>query len=375
MANPLWIMSSAWPEKNLDQLMETARRLGFQGLELCVFRRDGARQDHVATHLDYEDFGPRQAQGLLDRFNDGELRFSIGAFENLIGGEEEEKRRNQDHLLRLIRMAALLGGNDNDVKVGTFVGYDHRWDGEEGAFKRNLEAYRDTFAPIIRYAEDLNVTVLYENCPMEGWRSAGYSRSLNNLPCTLAARKLMYALIPSKAHGEIYDPSHDVWQFVDPVEVLKAGDMSRIHRVHLKGTRMKNDRAAVHWGQVFGKQRVPEEWAEAAGVPLPAHEWDRFAYEPMVPGFGGSDSMDWRAFAEALREEGFTGPLSIENEGANSKGTGRDGAIEQGFAACRQFMMPLVWPLTEEGYAFPGQAPLGPARTKDLPLYKRKDFD
>src|SRR5690606_8527305 len=102
-----------------------------------------------------------------------------------------------------IRIAHLLGGDANDVKVGTFVGYNHELGIEEGGFQKNLIEYQRIFAPIIAYAEDLGVTVLYENCPMEGWRGASYTTTYNNLPGVLAARKLMYALIPSKAHGEI----------------------------------------------------------------------------------------------------------------------------------------------------------------------------
>jgi sugar phosphate isomerase/epimerase len=375
MNNPVWIMSSAYPGKSLEELMQTAVRVGVQGLELCVFRRDGTRADHVATHLDYENFDSERAKEIIESFNKKGLRFSLGAFENLIGGDKAERLKNQNHLLALIRMAALMGGDDNGITVGTFVGYKHEWDLEEGAFEKNLLEYKRVFTPIIKYAEDLGVTVVYENCPMEGWRSAGYSSTMNNLPSTLAARKLMYELIPSKAHGETYDPSHDVWQFVDPVDVLRNSDLRRIKSVHLKTTRMKKDAASVHWGNVFGKQRVAKELADAAGVPVPEHDWDRFSYEAMVPGFGGTDSMDWRIFIEHLMRNNFTGVFSIENEGQNSKGTENDGAIEQGFGACLSFIKPMIWQLdTEAGYSFPGQAALSSPAMKNLPVVDIRDL-
>ncbi len=68
-------------------------------MELCVFRRDGTRTDHVATHLDYDQFGPDQAQQLIDTCNREGLRFSVGAYENLIGGDPAQRVKNQDHLL------------------------------------------------------------------------------------------------------------------------------------------------------------------------------------------------------------------------------------------------------------------------------------
>jgi len=368
-------MSSAFPGRTMDELIETAGRIGLQGVELCVFRRDGSRQDHVATHLNYENFSPDDARKTVETFNEKCLHFSIGAFENLIGGDPSERIKNQNHLLTLIRMAALMGGDRNGITVGTFVGYNHEWDLEEGSFERNLMEYKRVFTPIIKYAEDLGVTVVYENCPMEGWRSAGIYGSMNNLCSTLAARKLMYTLIPSRAHGETYDPSHDVWQFINPVDVLKNSDMSRIKSVHLKTTRMKNDAGAVHWGHVFGKQQVSAELAEKAGIPAALHEWDRFSYEPMVPGFGGSDSMDWRAFVTCLMDTGFKGPFSIENEGANSKGTENPAAIEQGFEACLSFIKPMIWSLDKDrGYDFGGQKKLVTPDSKDLPVVSIKDL-
>ncbi len=375
MNNPVWMMSSAFPGRTMDELIETAGRIGLQGIELCVFRRDGSRQDHVATHLDYEGFDSDSARRVVDAFNKADLHFSIGAFENLIGGDPSERVSNQDHLLRLIRMAALMGGDVNGITVGSFVGYNHEWDLEEGSFEKNLMEYQRIFTPIIKYAEDLGVTVAYENCPMEGWRSAGIYGTMNNLCSTLAARKLMYTLIPSKAHGETYDPSHDVWQFLDPVDVIRNSDMSRIKSVHLKTTRMKNDAGAIHWGHVFGKQRISPALAKKAGIPSAQHEWDRFSYEPMVPGFGGSDSMDWREFADCLKELGFDGVFSIENEGANSKGTENSAAIEQGFEACLSFMKPMIWDLDKEkGYSFPGRKKLEVPAARDLPVVTMKDL-
>jgi sugar phosphate isomerase/epimerase len=209
------------------------------------------------------------------------------------------------------------------------------------------------FGPIVKYAEDLGVTLIYENCPMEGWRPATVPTTYNNLPGTLAARKLMYALIPSRAHGETYDPSHDVWQNIDPIQVVQAADLRRIHRVHVKGTRNLSSSARIHWGALYPMQVVDAALARQAGVPICAHEWDRHHYEPMLPGFGGNDSMDWRGFLETLMRLGFQGPFVIENEAANSAHTGNLAATVQGFKAAVLCLAPIVWPLTgEAGYCW-----------------------
>ena len=343
--NQIWVMSSACPGRPLAEVVARAGEVGAQGVEVCVFRQGGTRSDHIATHMEYDGFGPEQARRTLAMFNEAGLALSIGAYENLIGDDPAARRANQDHLLKLIRMAHLMGGDANNVKVGTFVGYNHDLGKEEGGFQKNLDAYRTVFTPIVKYAERLGVTLMYENCPMEGWRPAAAPSTYNNLPCTLAARKLMYCLVDSPAHGETYDPSHDAWQGTDPVEVIKETDMKRLHRVHVKGTRNLAGKARTYWGGMYPMQAVDPALAGKAGVPTCAHEWDRHHYAPKLPGFGGTDSIDWTAFVETLKSRDYRGPFVIENEAVDSKQTGNIGAIMQGFTATVLCLAPLLWAL------------------------------
>lgn len=359
--NPIWVMSSAFPGTSMAEVLERTCEVGAQGAELCVFRHGGTRTDHIATHLDYEEFGPDEAKATLQAFNEKGLKLSIGAYENLIGGDEQARIANQNHLLRLIRMAHLMGGDRNDIKVGTFVGYNHELGQQDGGFEKNLEAYARVFKPIVRYAEDLGVTIIYENCPMEGWRPATAPTTYNNLPATLAARKLMYALIDSPAHGETYDPSHDAWQGTDPVDVVRRTEMARLHRVHVKGTRNLQSEARVFWGSMYPMQVVDPKLAARAGVPVCQHEWDRHHYAAKLPGFGGTDSIDWSRFVEAVTDRGYKGPFVIENEAVDSKATGDRGAIVQGFQASVLCLAPLLWSLVQgKGFQYD--------RTGDRPL-------
>ncbi|MBD8489615.1 sugar phosphate isomerase/epimerase [Echinicola sp. CAU 1574] len=374
MTNPIWIMTSAFDQLSLDDVIEKAKETGVQGLDVCVFRKDGTRDDFVATHMDYDNFSLETAKETLTKFNAAQLRMSLGAFDNLIGGDPAQKVKNQNHLLKLIRMAHLMGGDANDIKVGTFVGYNHELGNEENGFEKNLEEYAKIFGPIIKYAEDLGVTVLYENCPMEGWRPAGYTGTYNNLPGVLAARKLMYAMIPSQSHGEIYDPSHDIWQHTDPVEVIKHTDMDRLKRIHVKSTRNHSD---PFWGNMYPTQLVSEEWATKAGVPRVQNEWDRHHYEATLPGFGVGDSMDWRKFINTLQEKGFSGPFEIENEAGLSKGTGNMAAIMQGYKATVLNLSPILWSLTEEGYQYPKAnfKEMKALAAKDIPVVTMEDLN
>jgi sugar phosphate isomerase/epimerase len=353
--NPIWLMTSALAfEKNFEGVVKRALDVGAQGLEVCVFRRDTDRADHVATHLEYDDFSPETAKKVIDLCNRTGLRISVGSYDNMIGGDPAQQIKNQNHILKLIRIAALLGGDANDVVCGSFVGYDVELSNEVNGFEKNLLKFKKVFQPILNYAKSLGVTVCVENCPMEGWRPVTSTDCYCNLPGCLAARKLMYAVLDDdSALQETYDPSHDIWQHIDPSDVINAMDFRKLRRVHIKGTRnFPNDAEAVHWGRLFPIQNVDRKLAEKAGVPLAAHEWDRLNYEPRLPGFGGSDSCDWAKFLETLMAKGYKNPFVIENEGCNSSHTGNAGATMQGFKATILNTAPVIWPLGPNGYEF-----------------------
>jgi len=110
-------------------------------------------------------------------------------------------------------------------------------------------------------------------------------------------------------------------------------------------------------------------------VSIPGHDWDRHHYEAMLPGFGGSDSMDWRGFVDLLQERGFKGPFEIENEAKNSKDTGDFSATVQGFTTCLNFLAPMLWDLEAEvGYAYKKSEPLKDINAKDIPVITMDDL-
>ncbi len=374
--NPIWLMTSAFPGETFDDVMARAKSVGAQGLELCVFRRDSDRTDHTATHLDYDHFDLEAAKRVVAKCNEMGLRVSVGAYDNLIGGDPAQQIKNRNHILKLIRIAALLGGDENDVVCGSFVGYDHVLGRTDRGFEKNLEKFNKVFTPILHYAKDLGVTVCVENCPMEGWQPATAPDAYNNLPGCLAARKLMYAILDDKASSalqETYDPSHDIWQHIDPSDVIEAMDFRRLRRVHIKGTRnFTRTPDAIHWGRLYPEQVVDAALAKKAGVPIAQNEWARMNYEPRLPGFGGSDSCDWTKFLSTLMAKGFEYPFVIENEAVNSSHTGNMGATIQGFRATILNTAPQVWPLGKNGYAFDETQmkadPMKMTRTADLPV-------
>ena len=340
--NHIWIMSSAFEGYDINQHIEFTNKIGASGVELCIF---GKNSDRVSNHhkiLDYDNFNTSDASELISELIRNKIGISLSSYENILGSEADLRESHLDHLLKVIRMAYLLGGDENNVKVGTFVGFNKDIAYDKYGFQKNLEEYQKVFAPVVDYAESLGVTILYENCPMEGWSDKSEMHTYNNLPATLAARKLMYALIPSSAHGETYDPSHDIWQDTNPVDVIKESDISRIHRVHIKDTLKLNNNFTTHWGKVFPAQYVDPDLAKKAGIRYANHNWKRHPYKAVLPGFGYT-GMNWDEFIQELRAKGYNQPLVIENEAFNSAQALGDEISIQGFKSTINYLSPLLY--------------------------------
>ncbi len=125
--------------------------------------------------------------------------------------------------------------------------------------------------------------------------------------------------------GLQFDPSHLVWQFMDPVQA--ARDFAdKIYDVHLKDTE-------ILWHIV-----------RRAGIePIDHRRWWRFR----VPGYG---SVDWKGFFSVLAENGYTGAMNIENEDQfyypNYDKENFTEQFKRGFHVAHEFLKTLVPPLT-----------------------------
>ncbi len=139
------------------------------------------------------------------------------------------------------------------------------------------------------------------------WRDlAGYatSRGVDRLALELHPMHLVYNVPTFKrlhdAVGPVIsanvDPSHLFWQGMDPASVVRALGESVAH-VHVKDTQLIDDElatAGVLDGRNFG-----------------AHGPRAWMHRTVGRGHGGDV---WTGFFEALRDVGYTGALSLENE-------------------------------------------------------------
>ena len=202
---------------------------------------------------------------------------ALGYYPNPLDPDPKVAKVAVDHLKKVIQAAALLGLKT----VNTFVGRD--WTKSvDGNWPRFLKTWR----PLIRFAEDHDIQIGIENCPMsftaDEWPGG------KNLMTTPVIWRRAFSDIPSKHFGLNYDPSHFVLQQMDPASPLREFQ-DKIFHFHAKDVKMRRDRM-----NEVGVFAHPLEW-----------------HQPRLPGYG---EMEWGRFMSALMETRYRGPVCIEVE-------------------------------------------------------------
>ncbi len=136
----------------------------------------------------------------------------------------------------------------------------------------------------------------------------------------------LFKAFGDSAHvGLQFDPSHLVWQFMDPVAAAREF-ADKIYDVHLKDVE-------ILWHVV-----------RRAGIqPVNNARWWRFR----LPGYG---SVDWKGFFSVLAEAGYSGAMNIENEDEfyypAYDGQNFTEQYKRGFRLAHEFLKTLVPPVT-----------------------------
>ena len=114
----LGFITACLPERTLPQLCEWAAAEGYEALEVAAWPDLGDRP-FTATHLAVERFGHAEADATRALFAKHGLELSSLAFyDNNLHPDPAERHTINEHVLRCIDAAALLGC----PTVGTFVG-------------------------------------------------------------------------------------------------------------------------------------------------------------------------------------------------------------------------------------------------------------
>jgi sugar phosphate isomerase/epimerase len=275
----LGFVSAILPDLALEEVVRFAAAENFDCVELMCWPLGKAERRYAGvTHLDVTAFDASEARRTLDLMNSADVAISgLGYYPNPLSPVAAEAKVAIDHLRRVIRAAEQLGLN----QVNTFIGRDWNRSVDE-----NWPQFKKVWKPLIKFAEDHGVRIGIENCPMlfsrDEWPGG------KNLASSPAIWRRMFNEIPSSSFGLNYDPSHLVWQQMDPIRPLWEFQ-DRLFHVHAKDVRVD-------------RQRLDE-------VGILAHP---LAYHsPKLPGLG---DVNWGRFFSVLSEVGYAGPVCIEVE-------------------------------------------------------------
>jgi sugar phosphate isomerase/epimerase len=274
----LGFVTAIFGELSLEEVLKHARDIGYDCIEVMCWPpgiRD--RKYGGVTHIDCTEFTQAQADDVRARCEKYGVRISaLGYYPNALSHDETEAEIARGHIRKVIDAAALLGL----AGMNTFIGANHLLPQDD-----NLLQFERVWPDIIKYAENRNIRVGIENCPMLFAKSWPFGWNLARTP---AIWRRMFELIPSAFFGLNYDPSHLRMQLMDPIAPIREFG-PRIFHSHAKDMRIDQDRL------------------DRVGSLVPP--MDRSTAK--IPGLG---DIHWGKYIGALSDAGFDGPVCVEVE-------------------------------------------------------------
>ena len=224
--------------------------------------------------LDATKVTPEQVEKVKNTLSQAGISASaFQASQNHIDPDPNKRARDTDYFVKLIGVAGQLG----IPYIGTSSGKDPD---PRKPFKQQVDdivrVYTEKYFPA---CEKNHVRILWEPYPGGA-----------NLAISPAGFEALFTAFGNTPYvGLQYDPSHLVWQMMDPIQT--ARDFAdKIYDVHLKDTE-------IRWPVL-----------KHGGInPVDHASWWRYR----LPGLG---SIDWAAFFTVLQDRGYQGAMSIEHE-------------------------------------------------------------
>ena len=285
----LGLVSAILDWMSFEEMIDTISSLGYECVEAACWPSGKAERRYAGvSHIDVDELSEAKAEYILNYCKEKNVEISSLAFyPNTMDGDLEKRKANIEHLKKVIAASQKLGIG----MVTTFIGRDHTKSVEE-----NLKLFEEIWPDIIRFAEEHQVKVAIENCPMlfdeTQWPGG------QNLATTPKIWRRMFEIIPSGNFGLNYDPSHFVWQMMDYIKPMYEF-RDRIFHVHYKDIKLYKDRL-----DNVGTMAYPLEYMA-----------------PKLPGLG---DVDWAKYVSALTDIGYNGYTCIEVEDKSFEGTHED---------------------------------------------------
>lgn len=300
-----------------NALVEQARRSGSDAFSTLPQVADWAAA-HGFTDLECGPMLPLDRAAYEQVLGEGKIGISALIYcRNYLSTDPEEAAQHLAALRERIEFAGALGID----KVVTSTGIDKSV--VEGLYDRDpslrdrgnlirripaqsLDRVVDLFGPLVELAEKNNVRLCFENCPLMG-----------NIAISPVLWKKLFERLPSDHLGLAYDPSHLVWEMIDPyTPLLEFKD--KIFHVHAKDTaidRVKLARTGILTDFSWWSYRIP-----------------------------GRGELDWRQLLGQLIADGYDGTISLEHEDAAYEGSVE--AVENGLLDGKAWLETCMAPET-----------------------------
>lgn len=263
-----------------EEAVDFAAENNLECLEVACWPNSGGAKRRYAgvCHIDAEALTEEKAQEINKYCGDKGVQISsLGYYPNTLDPDLEKRKTYIDHIHALIDAAAMLGCR----MVTTFLGRDPKKTVEE-----NLELVKEVWSPILAHAEEKDVRIAIENCPMlftkDEWPGG------QNLMTSPSNWRKVFAILDSPNLGINYDPSHFVWQQIDYIKPIYEFK-DKIFHVHYKDIKIFRDKL-----DDVGVMAYPLEYMS-----------------PKLPGLG---DVNWGKYVSALSDIGYNGCSVIEVE-------------------------------------------------------------
>lgn len=283
------LLSSILDGWNFEEVIDFASENGFRCVELACWPAGKAERRYAGvSHIDIEGLNEEKIQYILKYCSDRNVEISSLAFyPNTMDPNPEARQANINHLMKLIDASAALGVN----MVTTFIGRDQSKSVEE-----NLKLVGEIWPPILRHAEEKNVKVAIENCPMlfgeDQWPGG------QNIMTSPVLWRKIFDILKSDNLGINYDPSHFVWQMMDYIAPIYEF-RDKIFHVHFKDIKL-----------------YPEKLKKCGVMAYPLDYMS-----PKIPGLG---DINWSKFVSALTDIGYDGAAVLEIEDKSFENSKQD---------------------------------------------------
>jgi sugar phosphate isomerase/epimerase len=301
----LGLLTAPFPDTPLEEVASWAASVGFEVLEVaCWPKTSGPTRRYAGTsHIDVAGLSAAQGREVVAALVEKGVSISaLGYYPNPLHPDASHRQTVIAHLKTVISAAARLGV----PVVNTFCGGD-----ASKHVDANWEEARKVWPEIVAHARDSGIKLAFENCPMifsyDEW-PGGHN---------IAYAPYVWRRILEAWGGDVgmnFDPSHLVWQMIDPARFIREFGS---HMLHAHAKDLMIDRDGLY----------------ERGILSLGMGWQ----VPRMPGLG---EVDWPTIFSGLYRAGYDGPVVIEHEDRRFEGS--DEAVKRGFLLARDVLRPFV---------------------------------